>query len=66
MFKLWDLAAGREIRRFEGHSGDVHSVAFSPNGKTALLGSGVRTLRLWDLERGEELAALIASRMGNT
>src|SRR5208282_5306230 len=32
--RLWDLATGREIRKFEGHSGEVSSVAFSPDGKT--------------------------------
>lgn len=42
-----------------GHSGGINSVAFSPNGKYALSGSTDRTLKLWDIESGKELASLI-------
>jgi hypothetical protein len=30
---LWDLTAGRELRRLEGHSGAVTQLIFSPDGK---------------------------------
>ena len=30
---LWDARNGREVRRFEGHSDGLSSVAFSPNGE---------------------------------
>jgi WD40 repeat protein len=52
---LWDLATGREIRKFEGHSDAVNSVVFAPDGKTALSGSSDNTLRLWDLASGREI-----------
>jgi len=32
---LWDVATGKELRRFEV-PGAVHHVAFSPDGKQAL------------------------------
>jgi WD40 repeat protein len=30
--RLWDLATGREVLTFRGHTAPVHSLAFSPNG----------------------------------
>ena len=53
--KLWDLAAGKEIRTFTGHAHSVNSVAISPNGRTALSGSDDHTLKLWDLATGKEI-----------
>jgi WD40 repeat protein len=38
-----------------GHSSGVTSVAFAPDGKTALSGSQDKTLRLWDLASGREI-----------
>ncbi len=32
--RLWDVAVGDELSRFEGHSSGVRAVAFSPDGKT--------------------------------
>ena len=42
-------------RIFSGHKGSVNSVAFSPDGRTALSGSADETLKLWDLATGEEI-----------
>jgi WD40 repeat protein len=50
--RLWDLATGLEIRKFERHPYVDWSVAFSPDGKTALTGG---TLRLWDVATGREI-----------
>jgi hypothetical protein len=41
-----------------GHSSGVTSVAFSPDGKTALSGSYDHTLKLWDLATGREIRKL--------
>jgi serine/threonine protein kinase/WD40 repeat protein len=48
------LAAG-EIRRFEGHTGPVWSVAFTPDGRRALSASADSSVRVWDIETGKEL-----------
>ena len=30
--RLWDVATGKELRRFAGHDGTLHFVACSPDG----------------------------------
>jgi eukaryotic-like serine/threonine-protein kinase len=49
---LWELATGRQLRTFRGHSGRVICVVFSPDGRTALSGSADHSLKLWDVENG--------------
>lgn len=44
-----------ELRRFEGHRQTVMSVALSPDGRHALSSGHDHTIRLWDLETGQEV-----------
>src|SRR5262249_2647470 len=48
-----------EVRRFEGHEGTVRCVAYSPDGRYVLSGSGWPlpdgTIRLWDAATGKEV-----------
>jgi WD40 repeat protein len=48
----------RLIRVFAGHSDRVNSVAFSPDGCSALFGSSDDTLKLWDVATGNEIRTL--------
>ena len=38
--RLWDVATGKERRRFEAGNSPIHSVAFSPDGRRAWRGPG--------------------------
>jgi WD40 repeat protein len=49
------VETGKELRRFEGHTGRVVSVVLSANGRQALTGSEDGTARLWDVDTGREL-----------
>lgn len=55
---LWDAETKEQISVLEGHEGNVASLAYTPDG-TILASSGWdKTIRLWDVESGEEIHAL--------
>lgn len=54
--RLWNAATGELIREMDGHSNLVCSLEFSPDGKYACSGSYDKSLRVWDLATGSQLA----------
>jgi WD40 repeat protein len=55
---LWDVATGAERGTLAGHTRQVNTIAFTPDGQRLLSGSNDNTVRLWELSTGRELAAL--------
>ena len=53
----WDVTAGAETTRLEGHSGWVAALCMLPDGRLAS-GSDDHTIRLWDVTAGAETARL--------
>lgn len=56
--ELRDAVSLELVRFFHGHTGSVYSVAFSPAGRTLAFGSSDETIKLWNVDIGEELRTL--------
>jgi WD40 repeat protein/beta-lactamase regulating signal transducer with metallopeptidase domain len=50
--RLWDVAAGREVRSFRGDDSQALCVTWLPDGRHALFGGDDGLVRLWDTETG--------------
>lgn len=54
VLRLWHVATGKPAAILHGHTHDVTSVAFAPDGKTLYSGSIDHTVKLWDLTELQE------------
>ena len=52
---LWELNTGKHKETYLGHTEEVNSIAFSPDGKTIASASKDTTIRLWDIQTGKNL-----------
>jgi WD40 repeat protein len=55
--RLGEVATGKPVRDFEGHTGGVWGVALSPDGTRAASGGDDGTVRFWDVATGKERQA---------
>jgi WD40 repeat protein len=61
-FQLWDVATGKLVRHFVGHTGWVTAVSFSPDGRRVLSGSTDGTVGIWDRGSGRLLQSMRSRR----
>jgi WD40 repeat protein len=61
---LLERKTGRVVAVLEGHTKAVNSVCFSPNGLTLLTAGADRTVRLWNVARGEPLRPPLLGHTG--
>ena len=55
---VWDVAAGKEKAKLDGHTDAVHGVAISDDGTLLATGSHDRSAKVWDLATGKVKATL--------
>ncbi|MEI7729733.1 MAG: hypothetical protein WCO56_09170 [Verrucomicrobiota bacterium] len=56
--KLWELATGRELRRFnDGRKDGIRSLRFSPSGQVFASANAAGIITFWDVASGEKLRA---------
>jgi len=58
--KLWDVADGKEIRRFEGQPDGYAEADISPDGSRIVSGGADGKVRIWDLSTGKALFVMDA------
>jgi WD40 repeat protein/serine/threonine protein kinase len=61
--RVWDVAAARLVATLKGHLGEVSDLVFFPDTRRLAVASG-GSIRLWDIEVGQELLSLNTSHDG--
>jgi WD40 repeat protein len=60
--RLWDVASGKVIHEFTGHSEGVTSLAYSKSGQTVAVGSLDGTVNVWDVSSGKNLGTFTSEK----
>lgn len=62
---LWNLSSDQDIRILSAEI-EIRAVAFSPDGKTLASGSADKTIKLWNIDTGEEICTISGHRLAVT
>lgn len=57
---IWDVESGQKLSELRGHSSDLGSVAYSPDGRRLATAAGDGQIKIWDADSGDELLTLSA------
>ncbi len=58
--KVWNLADGKFVKSFEGHTHHVLDVGWMADGKLLASAGGDNTVKIWDFEKGEQARTINA------
>jgi WD40 repeat protein len=58
--KVWDLADGKFVKSFEGHTHHVLDVGWAADGKLLASAGGDNTVKVWDFDKGEQVRTINA------
>jgi len=61
--RLWDVAAGKEIAKLQGHESGINAIAITNDGRTIASASEDTTLRVWDRASGTVTATFGGHRL---
>jgi WD40 repeat protein len=61
---IWNVTTGERTSNLTGHASGIREVAYSPDGKLIVTGSGDGIVLLWDAATGSKMRTLIGHSSG--
>lgn len=55
---IWNTESGAVVKKLTGHSDEIHSITFSPDGSRLVSAAFDNNIRIWDVEKGRSLISL--------
>ena len=58
IIRIVDVETGRTVRRISGHTGIVYEAFFSPDGRRIVSCGDDRTIKIWNVDTGQEIRTI--------